>query len=73
MPGFLIIFSMSIIHLVTTQAALLLVYRTSNSLYAYQILFGDGSVYTPQELYYHASTALKVGRERINIVTDYPA
>ena len=40
---------MTIIHLVTTQSAALLVYRTSNSLYSYQILCWDGLIYIPQE------------------------
>ena len=45
---------MNIIHLVATQAALLLVYRTNNYLYSYQILFWDGLIDIPQELYHHA-------------------
>ncbi len=60
---------MTIIHLVTTQSAALLVYRTSNQLYSYQILCWDGLLYTPQELYQHAYIALNVGRDRIKIFT----
>ncbi len=63
---------MKIIHLIASDAALLLVYRTSNHLYSYQILFRDGSVYQPQELYHHAYIALNVGRDRIKLVTGYP-
>ncbi len=60
---------MTIIHLVTTQSAALLVYRTSNYLYSYQILFSNGLIYRPQELYHHAYIALNVGRDRIKVVT----
>ncbi len=60
---------MKIIHLIANDDALLLVYCTSNSLYSYQILFGNGLIYTPQELYHHAYIALNVGRDRIKVVT----
>ncbi len=48
---------MKIIHLIANDAALLLVYSTSNYLYSYQILFGNGLIYSPQELYPHAYIA----------------
>ena len=60
---------MTIIHLVVTQSAALLVYRTSNHLYSYQILFWHGLFYNPQELYHHAYIALNLGRDRIKLVT----
>ena len=60
---------MKIIHLIASDAALLLVYSTSNYLYSYQILFWDGLIYIPQELYPHAYIALNVGRDRIKVVT----
>ncbi len=60
---------MKIIHLIANDAALLLVYSTSNSLYSYQILCWDGLSYNPQELYPHAYIALNVGRDRIKVVT----
>ena len=60
---------MTIIHLVATQSAALLVYRTSNSLYSYQICFWNGLIYSPQELYPHAYIALNIGRDRIKVVT----
>ncbi len=63
---------MTIIYLVATQSAALLVYRTSNHLYSYQILFWHGLFYNPQELYSHASTALNLGRDRIKLVTGHP-
>ena len=63
---------MQIIHLIATQNALLLVYRTSHSFYSYQILFWDGLFYLPQELYPHAYIALNAGRDRINLLTGSP-
>ena len=60
---------MTIIHLVATQSATLMVYRTSNHLYSYQILFRNGLFYNPQELYHHAYIPLNLGRKRIKIVT----
>ena len=60
---------MKIIHLIASDAALLLVYSTSNYLYSYQILFWDGLIYIPQELYHHAYIALNIGRDRIKVVT----
>ncbi len=60
---------MKIIHLIANDAALLLVYSTSNYLYSYQILFWNGLIYSPQEFYLHAYIALNVGRDRIKLVT----
>ena len=59
---------MKIIHLIANDAALLLVYRTSNSLYSYRILLKDGSLYYPQELYSYSFTALKVAEERLSYI-----
>ena len=59
---------MTIIHVIANQTALLLVYRTSNSLYSYRILLKDGSVYYPQELYSYSFTALKVAEERLSYI-----
>ena len=62
---------MTIIHLVATQSAALMVYRTSNSLYSYRILLKDGSLYYPQELYSYSFTALKVAEELLTqIITS---
>lgn len=63
---------MTIIHLVATKSSALLVYRTSNHLYSYQILFWHGLFYNPHELYHHAYIALNVGRDRIKLVTGHP-
>ena len=54
---------MKIIYLIANDAALLLVDRTSNSLYSYRILLKDGSLYYPQELYSYSFTALKVAEQ----------
>ncbi len=59
---------MTIIHLVATQSAALVVYRTSNHLHSYRILLQDGSVYYPQELYSYSFTALKVAEERLSYI-----
>ena len=62
---------MRIIYLDASQASLLLVYTLNNSLFQYQILFKNGLLYHPQELYFTAFTALEVARERINLLTGY--
>ena len=54
---------MNIPYLIVGQIATLLVYGTPRSYYQYQILFSDGSLYQPQELYPTAEGALKVGLE----------
>ncbi len=62
---------MSIVHLVASDAAILMVYATNESLHSYQILFWDGLLYHPQELYPYSFTALKVAEERINHLKGY--
>ena len=57
---------MNIQYLIVGQIATLIVYCTLNSAYQYQILFADGSLYQPEELYSTPEGALKVGLERIN-------
>ena len=62
---------MSIVHLVASDAAILIVYATSNSLHSYQILFWDGLLYHPQELYPYSFTALKVAEQLLTqIITS---
>ncbi len=39
--------------------------------YQYQILFQDGFLFQPQELYTNVSIALEVGLERISLVNRY--
>ena len=62
---------MSIVHLVASDAAILMVYTTRNSLHAYQILFWNGLLYHPPELYPYSFTALKVAEERIHHLRGY--
>ena len=62
---------MKIEFLIGGNIATLLVYGTPHSGYQYQILFNDGSLFQPHELYPTASLALQIGRERINLVNSY--
>ncbi len=62
---------MSIVHLVASNDAILMVYATYDSLHSFQILFWDGLLYHPQELYPYSFTALKVAEERINHLRGY--
>ena len=62
---------MNIEYLIGGQLATLVVYGIPHGSYQYQILFDDGSLYQPQELYRTASEAFKVGRERIKLVNRY--
>ena len=62
---------MTIESLIGGNIATLLVYRTSSSSYQYQILFQDGSLFQPHELYSTASLALQVGRAKIKLVNLY--
>ena len=64
---------MSIEYLIGGNIATLLVYRTPHSAYQYQILFKDGSLFHPQELYTSSSLALDVGLERTRLVNSYQA
>ena len=62
---------MNIEYLIGGNIATLLVYSTPHFLYQYQILFKDGSLFQPHELYSSSSVALEVGLERINLVNRY--
>ncbi|BAU63548.1 hypothetical protein STA3757_09130 [Stanieria sp. NIES-3757] len=59
---------MKIEHLISIDRAILMVYYTNTSTYQYAIAFDNNSIYIPNELYYTADKALKVGRERIKIM-----
>ena len=63
--------TMIIKHLIVGNIATLLVYATPHSLYQYQILFPDGSLFQPQELYSSSSVALEVGLESLKFVNRY--
>jgi hypothetical protein len=72
---------MKIGHLISINGAILMVYYTSGKCYQYAIArfgalatpiaFYDGSIYQPNELYYTAEEALKVGIDCIKIVIGY--
>ena len=48
-----------------------MVYYTSGKSYQYAIIFGDGLIYQPDEIYYTGGKALKVGRESIELLGNY--
>ncbi len=64
---------MNIEYLIGGTKATLLVYRTPLFSYQYQILFQDGSLFQPQELYTNLSLALEVGLENIKFVHREPS
>ncbi len=65
---------MSIEYLIGGNIATLLVYRTPHFSYQYQILFKDGSLFQPQELYNSSSLALEVGLDMARLVnSDRPS
>ena len=60
----------SIEYLIGGNLATLLVYRTPHFFYRYQILFPDGSLFQPQELYNASSLALEVGLDMARLVNS---
>ena len=48
-----------------------MVYYTSGKCYQYAIIFGDGLIYRPDEIFYTGDKALKVGRESIELLGNY--
>ena len=62
---------MKLEHLVTINGAVLVVYDVGGRYYRYEILFWDGSIYQPQEIYESADKALNVGIESIEITIGY--
>lgn len=62
---------MKIEHLMSINGAILMVYCINTSSYKYEIAFGDGSLYSPNEMYYTADQALKMGMKSIKIVIGY--
>ena len=63
--------SMKIEHLVTISGAILLVYYVGDLFYQYEILFWDGSIHQPQEMYETVDEALNVGIDSIKTVIGY--
>lgn len=62
---------MKIEHLISINEAILMVYCINTASYKYEIAFDDGSLYSPNELYYTADQALKVGMKSIRMVIGY--
>ncbi len=62
---------MRIEHLISMNSAILMVYSTGNEYYQYEIVFWNGLIYQPNELYKTANQAQDVAIERIKIVIGY--
>ena len=62
---------MKIEHLATISGAILMVYHVSDCCYQYEILFWDGSIHQPQEMYETAEGALNVGIDSIKTVIGH--
>jgi hypothetical protein len=62
---------MKIEYLISISGAILVVYRTHEGDYYYEISFWDGSLYQPTEIYDTAEKARDVGVEAIEIVIGY--
>ena len=62
---------MKLQHLVSINGAVLVVYYVGDLFYQYEILFWDGSIYQPQEVYERAEGALNIGIDSIKTVIGY--
>lgn len=62
---------MKLEHLVTINGAVLVVYYVGDLYYQYEILFWDGSIYQPQEIYDSVKVALDVGVKSIKTTIGY--
>jgi hypothetical protein len=62
---------MKLEHSICISGAVLVVYYVGDLYYQYEILFWDGSIYQPQEIYDTADKALSVGIESIKTVIGY--
>ena len=62
---------MKLERLVSIGGAVLVVYYVGDLYYQYEILFWDGSIYQPQEIYDTADKALSMGREMIQVTIGY--
>lgn len=62
---------MKLERLVSINGAVLVVYYVGDLCYQYEILFWDGSIFQPQEMYESADKALNVGVESIRTVIGY--
>ena len=62
---------MKIEYLISISGSILMVYRTSEEDYQYEIILWDGSIYQPEELYAKAGQAKLMGIESIKTVIGY--
>ena len=58
-------------HLISISGSILLVYRTDEDDYQYEIYFYNGMLYQPQETYQTAYRALTMGLSMIKVVIGY--
>jgi hypothetical protein len=58
-------------YLVFRDSCWLVVYQIIGGCHQYSIIFWDGSVYTPQEIYLKPTKAYKIGVERIRTTIGY--
>ena len=62
---------MKIEHLISISGSILVVYLTSDRDYQYEIYFGNGMLYQPQEIYQTAHQAKTVGIESVKTVIGH--
>lgn len=62
---------MKLEHLISINGAALAVYYVGDCYYQYEILFWDGSIYQPREMYETANKALEIGINSIKTVIGY--
>lgn len=58
-------------HLISISGSILMVYRSNEGDYRYEIILYDGTLHQPDELYSKANQALIVGLEMIEVVIGY--
>lgn len=62
---------MKLERLISVSGAVLIVYYAGDCYYQYEILFWDGSICQPQEMYETADQALNIGIDSIKTVIGY--
>lgn len=62
---------MKLEHSICINGAVLVVYYVGDLYYQYEILFWDGSIHQPQEIYPTADKARDVGLEMVKVVIGY--
>lgn len=62
---------MKIEYVIGIDGATLVVYRVAEKCYQYEMVFWDGTLYQPQEIYDTATSARDVAVENIFVVIGY--